>query len=708
MNRLLIPKAVLLFAVLLLQFVGTSWSQESPNLVTLTGVVLESETENPLPGAVVLVSSLSKSTVTDASGKFSLSLPEGEHEVIVSFVGFKSLRQVVSTSDKTPRVFKLETEEFNLGAVDVVSTGYQQIPKERATGSFVQIDQELVDRRVSTSILDRIEDVSSGVIFNRTVGGADPISIRGRSTLFGNTQPLIVIDNLPYEGPLENINPNDVASITILKDAAAASIWGAQAGNGVIVITTKSGAYKQPMRVSVQSNVTVVEEPDLFYAPQMEIGDFVEQERSLFNSGFYNSMINSTARTPLSPVVETLLKVRNGQLTAAEGDRLLQQYSNQDSRADLLRYYYQKAVLQQYAFQISGGGDSYNFNFSGGYDRNASEVVGNLNDRITLNARQNWKLMKDKLEISTGLYLSRGKNTVTTSVPTLRPYELLADSEGNALQVVGALSNRYVESTAQSGLLDWRFIPLQEIGKRNLDVVGMDFRGNLGLSYQIVPGLKAEARYQYWTNHTESRSIETPELYEIRHQINSFTQVGPDGSLIFAIPRGERFTTSNDISFSHNLRTNLRYQLKKGKGEWNALAGFEMRDLSSRSDRMQYFGYNDELGLSTPVDYHTRFPQYFNPGLRLNIPYGGTHSGINDHYLSYFGNASYFFREKYLLSASARKDMSNLFGVETNQKGVPLWSVGGGWILSNESFYKWDALPYVKLRMTYGLNGNVD
>ncbi len=184
--------------------------------------------------------------------------------------------------------------------------------------------------------------------------------------------------------------------------------------------------------------------------------------------------------------------------------------------------------------------------------------------------------------------------------------------------------------------------------------------------------------------------------------------MGPGGTLTYAIPRGERFTTSHEVSFSHNIRANLNYQLKKATGEWNALAGWELRDLNSRSDRMQYFGYNDALGLSTPVDYQTRFPQYFNPGLRLTIPYGGSHTGISDHYISYFGNASYIHKEKYLLSASARKDMSNLFGVETNQKGVPLWSVGGGWILSNESFYKWDAMPYVKLRMTYGLNGNVD
>src|SRR5690606_1445510 len=126
-----------------------------------------------------------------------------------------------------------------LQELEVVSTGYQEIPRERATGSFVQLDETTLNRRVSTSILERLEDITPGLIFNRTLQNNDPITIRGRSTINANPRPLIVVDNFPYDGEIENINPNDVEKITVLKDAAAASIWGAQAGNGVIVITTK-------------------------------------------------------------------------------------------------------------------------------------------------------------------------------------------------------------------------------------------------------------------------------------------------------------------------------------------------------------------------------------------------------------------------------------------------------------------------------------
>src|SRR5690606_28363663 len=126
-------------------------------------------------------------------------------------------------------------------------------------------------RRISTNITDRLEGVTSGLIFNSNIQPGEnesPFNIRGRSTLFANTKPLIIVDNFPYEGDINNINPGDVASITVLKDASAASIWGARSGNGVIVITTKSGKAGQPAEIGLTANVTVGDKPNLYYHPQ--------------------------------------------------------------------------------------------------------------------------------------------------------------------------------------------------------------------------------------------------------------------------------------------------------------------------------------------------------------------------------------------------------------------------------------------------------
>ncbi|MDR7128101.1 TonB-linked SusC/RagA family outer membrane protein [Algoriphagus sp. 4150] len=702
----IVKERMLFLIVTYLQIQSVSAMQDS--LLAVHGKVLESETEMPLAGALISIKETGSSQVTDEEGRFSFYLIQGTHRMTISFIGFHTASRTIEVPQHGLLSIMMEADEMALGEVEVVSTGYQEIPKERATGSFVHLDRELIDRRVGAQILERIEDVSSGVIFNRNSSSTEPINIRGRSTLFGNTQPLIVVDNLPYEGSIDNINPNDVESITVLKDAAAASIWGAQAGNGVIVITTKSGQYKQSLRVSFQSNLTIQEKPDLFYAPQMEVSDFIEQERRLFESGYYNSRINSSARTPLSPVVETLLAAREGEMSLHEADALLALYSTRDNRRDLTDLYYRPAAQQQYAFQVNGGGEAYLFNFSGGYDHNLSGQIGTKDDRITLNAKQNWKLAKGKMEISTGLYLSRAEHFSDTGMPNPGPYEALVDGHGNALPIVAGLNTRFIESALSTGLLDWRSFPVNEIGKRNDRTVSLDTRINLGLSYAIVKGLEAKVLYQYWTNNTETRNIETEDLFLIRHQINSYAQVSEDGNFSYTVPRGSRFTNTNASSHSHNLRTNLSYSLDQGPHRLTALGGWELRDISSISDRMGYYGYDEATGLSTPVDFITRYPQYQNPGSSLVIPYQGAHSGEIDRYLSYFGNVGYTFLGKYLLTTSARKDMSNLFGVDSNQKGVPLWSLGAGWIISEENFYGLDLVPFLKLRMSYGYNGNVD
>lgn len=675
----------------------------------ISGTVLEKETGVPVPGALVLVSDPNISAVTDKEGKFSLSLKPGAYELRISFIGFRTIQQTVEVlSGMLPLTVVLETEEIGLDQVEVLSTGYQQIPKERATGSFAFLDQELVDRRVSTSVLDRLEDVTPGLIFNRAGAINDPISIRGRSTLFGNTLPLIVIDNLPYEGPIENINPNDVASITVLKDAAAASIWGAQAGNGVIVITTKSGKFNQPIQVSLQSNLTRVEQQDLYYQPLMGMGDFIEQERNLFNTGFYNARITNAARLPVSPVVETLLAARSGLISGQEATARLSQFAMQDSREELSKYYYRPAVRQQHAVQVSGGGDKYRFNYSAGLDSNLEDIQGNGNRRITLNARQDWRLLNGKLDIATGIALVRSDRRVSTALPNLYPYEKLTDGEGNPVPVVGLLNSRFVESTVGSELLDWRFIPLEEINRRNETSTAMDWRANLGLSYKLRDGLTAQVQYQFWNNQNTFRNLESLELYAVRHQINSFTQLGTQGNLSFPIPRGGRLNQQLSNSLSHNLRASLAYRLAKENHELNALGGWELRDLQTLSDQALYYGYDDARGLSTPVDYITQFRLYQNQGNLQTIPYQGNHSGLVDRYVSYFANAAYTYRNKYTFSASGRRDMSNLFGVETNQRGVPLWSAGLGWTISEEEFYQGKSLPYLKLRASYGYNGNID
>lgn len=675
----------------------------------IRGKILSSKDSIPLIGAVIEIKGTDTRTVSDNKGEFLLAADIQNPTLIITYLGYTSGVFELEEIFEEIVAFPLEEEEMSLLAVEVVSTGYQKLPKERATGSFVQVDQELLNRRVSTNILDRLEDVTPGLIFNRGAGSSgDPISIRGRNTIFAETNPLIIIDNFPYDGPLENINPNDVESITVLRDAAAASIWGARAGNGVIVITTKSGSFNQPLQVSLNANVNVIEQRDLFYNPLMDMGEFVSVEQLLFERGLYSGRINQVSRPPLSPGVEAMIAYSEGAIGEEERDRFLDQYRSQDARRDLMDHFYRKTVNRQYSVNLNGGTASNRYSFSVGYDTNLNDIVGNSDSRVTISGQHTWKFLKDKLEISAGLYLVNGERTTATSVPTLYPYERVVDVQGNPLPVIRDYSQRYINSTLGMGFLDWEYRPVEEIGLQDQRIAQNDYRVNTSIDYNFTKNLKLNVLYQYWQNHNENRNHQPLESYETRNQINRFMQVGPDGSLTPAIPIGGILSLANTSSRSHSIRSQFNYQIDWGNDhQFNALAGLELKDLQLESNNIRYFGYDDQFGLSQPMDFLTRYRVQPNNALS-SIPNGVNHGGIVDRFYSSFANAGYTYKNRYLLSGSIRRDASNIFGVETNQRGVPLWSSGIGWIISQEPFYQSGFIPYLKLRTTYGYNGNVD
>ncbi|WPR75230.1 SusC/RagA family TonB-linked outer membrane protein [Algoriphagus sp. NG3] len=675
----------------------------------ISGQVNASNDGKGLPGVSVLIKGTSTGTITDENGVFHLSVPNSERVLIFSFLGYESQEVEVGSESQELQIV-LAPVDMSLDEVEVLSTGYQEISRERANGSYVGIDNELVDRRVSTGILERLEDITPGLVFTREGTAFETISIRGRSTIHANAQPLIVVDNFPYDGPIENINPNDVESMTVLKDAAAASIWGARAGNGVIVITTKRAKAGQSFRVSVNANTTIVEMPDLYYNPKMEISSFIELEKELFERGLYNSSINSNNKPRMSPGVETLLKVRNGEISQQEAMGMLEGLKSQDMRNELERYYYRPAVNQQYAVNLSGAGNVHHYNLSLGYDHNTSQLVGNSNTRLTLSQNNHWKLLDNKLELGSGIYWAQSKNTVTTELPQGFPYELLADENGNPLSVGRSYSERYLNSIAleRPDLLDWRYVPLSEIGLLDNSNLSNDLRLNADIGYRILPDLKAEIKYQYWTNRSEARNHSPQEMFYVRDLINQFSEFDASGTITRHIPLGGILSYANGRGESHSLRSMLNYDKAFENGNrLTAIGGFEFKSLIGSEDAMRFFGYDDALGLSVAVDPTTRFRRLYNNSL-ASIPASQAHRGNTDRFVSYFANASYQLDTRYNLSASIRKDQSNLFGVNANQRGVPLWSVGGGYTLSEEKWYRLGAIPYLRLRLTYGYNGNLD
>ncbi|MFD0767145.1 SusC/RagA family TonB-linked outer membrane protein [Mucilaginibacter lutimaris] len=679
---------------------------------TLSGTVRQAGEGSPVAGASVVLTNTAYGAVTRPDGHFKIDAPAGVYRMRVSFVGMQNAERMVTLPLRDTLLVELAAAENVLSEV-TVSTGYQELPKERATGSFAQVDRKLIERSVGTDVLERLRDVVPGLTFNTV--GSSRLSVRGQSTLFSNAEPLVVVDNFPYNQPIENLNPNDVESVTVLKDAAAASIWGSRAGNGVIVITTKRGRRDAAPQVSFSSNVTVGEKPDLFAVPRMSSADYIGLEKRLFSEGYFDGAEQSNNYLPLSPVVELLVAARDGVVTQAEADRRIAELARYDVRDDISKYLYRPSVKQQYALSLAGGSGVQRYFVSAGADRNIESTAGDAYGRLTLNANNTWSLVGDRLELSLGLNYT-GSRTDRNSLGSLTwnrgqriyPYARLADDAGVPLAYTRDYRASFVDAAPGAVLADWTYSPLDELGASDNRVKVSDVRLNTGLRYRLPLGFSAQVLYQYDHAQNSGRDLNGPGSYLTRTLYNRYSYDDGSGKLLHAVPFGGILDLSEGTSVNHDIRGQLNYDRTFGKHALTAIAGYEVQTLHVLGDSYRLYGYDAEHATSRNVDMVTLFPFYDDPGQEGTLLSNTAGSDATDHYRSYYANAAYTYDGRLTLSASARKDQSNLFGVRSNQKGVPLYSLGASWDIAREGFYHAAFLPQLRLRASFGYNGNIN
>lgn len=666
-------------------------------------------------------------TKTDKQGWFVINDMDTALDIRVSYTGY--LPQQIQLHGASVINVILQPAITELAAVPVNATGYQQLSPERATGSFDQVSNALLNRRVGPTVVDRLEGVASGVMFpNREIPGNSTesfISIRGRSTIMANTQPLIVVDNFPYTGNINQINPNDIDNITILKDAAASSIWGAFSGNGVIVITTKKGKLRQPLKVEVNANLTVGLKPNLFYNPAfLDSKDFINIEKYLFQQGFYDGALADTYSYPvISPVVELLNKQRNGEISAADAAAQISQFEKYDLRKDASKYLYRPSFNQQYAIGLSGGSEKNTYQFSAGYDRNKGDIVRDNYSRVTLGSYNTFRIL-NRVELSSGLTFTltneNGGGALSNYTMLLPgggkalyyPYARLADDKGQPLTVPKDYRYSFISTLGnKDGLSDWTYTPLEDIKHINDPTETYHIRFNPGIKYTIIDGLDIAFKYQFEKQIMSDNLLYDKDSYYARNMYNLFTQVDGAGTITHPFPAGGIMTNVENNITTHNFRGQLDLErIFAGKHEITAIAGVEQRETSVKSNSSTFYGYSaDPLSYTTALDYTTWFPYYMNLGVGgSTIQTPNVKRITNNEFISYFFNAAYTYNRRYIVSASSRLDQSNLFGVNINRKGVPLWSAGIAWQVNQESFYQSKWLPFLKLRATYGYNGNLD
>lgn len=678
-----------------------------PPPIDVIGRVVNEKGE-PVAGASVQVKGeKTKGTTTNADGYFTLKGIDENATLIISSVNIEEYS--IKVNGKSDLATLNVKTKITTGEEVKVNTGYQLFKPNEVTGSVVVITKEQLNQRVATDILSKLDGIVPGLVVNKNpTDGTSKITIRGVSTIFGYDNPLIVVDNFPYPYEKVNeINPNDVESITILKDASAASIWGSQAGNGVIVITTKRGRTNQPLKVELSANTTIFKKPDLFYAPNINPSDYIDYEIFLFSKGKYASDLANLNKIAVSPIVEILNSRVLGQISSGDSASRINALRGNDWRNEFSKYLYRDAINQQYQINLSGGGNKAAYYLSAGYDKGLANTIGVDNNRITFNSRNNFSPTKN---LDMQLELNYSENNINNNgggVRNMYPYMQLMDNNGNQLAIPQHRSV-FEDTISNHGFLNWKYYPLRERELNNNKFKAYSTRIATSLRYLLVKGISVEANYQYYHSLESARNITVKESFTIRHNMNTFAILNNGNYVGSNYPNGGILAMSANDIVGHNGRGKLNFDLGWKRNRVIGFFGAEFTESRSKSNSSSLLGYDDNTASFVVPNIFTSYPTYPSGSSTLGIGALGL-SNVEriSRFRSFFGNASYSYKERYSAYLSGRLDQANIFGVNTNDKGTPLWSVGGRWEISKEKFFKVKIISLVALRLSYGYQGNL-
>ncbi len=687
---------------------GLNTSQQDSRPVK--GRVLSSD-KQPMAGVVISELGSNNKTQTDGKGYFELKgVKRSTTALVASYVGYET-QQLPLNSNQNELNFNLAVQQNQLEEVDVVvSTGYQNLPKERATGSFSFVNEEKLKltNLGSTNFAKGLEGVVPGLL----VGQNGSMEIRGASSLRSATRNvLIVVDGFPVESGNFTINPNDIQSISVLKDAAAASIWGVRASNGVVVIVTKSGMATEGRAVfEVSSNLSIEEQPDFTYMNPASSSDYIDFEVETIKRGWIN--FSNLGNSHYSPVAELFYKKHLGKLTDAEVESGLDKLRsvNSLSQQDL---FYRKAVQKQLNLSVRGGTEKYNFFISSFYTNQLTNLQGNKNDNFNLNFKNDLQVLP-KLNLNLGVNSTFVKNIMPNdgySFIDSRPYLLFLDDEGQYVSHSARVGNHLLGDYYNKGYYNWEYNPLQNVRGTTYDQNSFATRINVGANYQIMEGLKFQSQYQTELRFINGDKLQNMDTYFVRNLANTWRVYDANkGTYEQKLPAGPIFDKDKSRQDSWTFRNSLTLDRQFGADHTvSAIAGVELRSIGLKSNSERYYNYNSQA-LTQDIFNALAISNYTLNALGEYSSYTWNPNFVEtkNRFFSAFANAAYTYLSKYTLSGSIRTDQSNLFGTDPKYRYRPLWSAGASWNIRKENFMQ-DAtfLNQLILRATYGLNGNI-
>ena len=695
----------------------------------VTGTVTDTKGE-ALPGVSVYVKNGLHRTVTGMDGRFSVQIDSEDAVLLFRYVGMEPYQTAVR-GHRTLRVTMKELST-QLAETVVVSTGYQKLSRERSTAAFGFVDSTRLNRVMHKDILSALEGQVAGMVMNinPNTGESSPV-LRGVGTFSSQvgTTPLIVVDDMATDLSLSDINPYDVESVTVLKDAAAASIYGALAANGVIVVTTKQGKSDKTT-VNVNADWYISTKPrldNMHYASTSDIIDFETEvyDNRVANKGSVSLMFSEMQNNYYSPLYQLYRDRDEGRLTADQVAATLSEWRQRDFYGQYRDNLWRTAVTQRYNVSLSQKGRNGNHFASFNYQHDRNRIQNDRSNAFSVYLKSTFRLTK-WLDVKLGIDARLSKATTPdlnyTSYTMQERYAAIKDANGqlvyspnvNVGGYIGSALNeqriRDVEGT--EGLLPYRFNVLESIDEGLTDTRRVRMRPFVNAEAKFLKWFRYNVMFQYeWAQH-RSESYADADDYMMRVSHNAM--IDQSGNSL--LPAGGRYTQQTNNTYRYTFRNQLSFDrsFDRSKHNVNAIMGLEFRENKSpRLINQLLYGYNATALTSVRMDwasmYTTGWESLVYDG---KLSYGGlspSQSEVFHRYASFYANVGYNYRYRYNLTASIRWDEADLFGLDTKDQHHPLWSVGAGWNVTEEDFMKgisW--LDYLKLRMTYGVNGNVD
>ncbi|WP_430815681.1 SusC/RagA family TonB-linked outer membrane protein [Carboxylicivirga sp. RSCT41] len=659
---------------------------------SITGIVTDATDGSPIPGVSVFVKGTTVGTITMPDGQYNLEIPADSEILVFSFVGMTT--QEVAIEGRTTINAVMQNDAIDVGEVMVVAYGTAK--KESFTGSAAVVGGEQIAKMQTSSVSKALEGTTSGVQVVSSSGqpGSDAaIRIRGVGSINASSSPLYVVDGVPYDGKLNAINPQDIESLTVLKDAASAALYGSRGANGVIMITTKKGK-KGETRVTFDARVGVNSRAVPAYDVFTDPGEYLGKAWEAYRNGFYaggeftyeeagveasNDLINRLGGyNPYKGVADNQVVLPDGTVSGAP-------YLYNDNWEDET---FDKGKRQEYNLNISGGGEKSNHYISLGYLNDEGIIRGSSFERFSLRTNYDYQLTKH-IRLGTNLSYSRGEQNApktssgssfsnpfmfTQNVAPLYPV-FIYDAEGNKQysptgEVMYDFGDKTMEGTA-GRMYGARQNPAAMSAYDLNNRIEDSFSNR---SYVSVDFLK---HFNFTANMA----------YDLRNLNRTVFYSPLNGDAVNVQGRSQKYGNRYQTITTNQL---LKYNQSFGQHSVSVLAGHESYDFKMS----QLYGEKTKFFIP---DNHE-----FNNGVNI---VGLTSASYRHTIESFLSQVNYDFKDRYYLSGSFRTDGSSKFH-EDNRWGN-FWSVGGSWRVSEEEFMSnvgW--IDNLKLKGSYGVQGN--